>query len=120
MVVDRDPLLWPLETTLIVADGEILLTPPFSERGRVWVCEHVAVMNENTREPEVDVGICHGGTYFWFDTGQLTTRGVWYPFRFNVTLLTDYQIAIRWGNCSIGDHVYATVNGYIREPYTSP
>lgn len=113
----RDPLLWRLGTVLKAAENEIMIIPHFTQRGRVWVCEHVAVMNEQTRRPSADVGVCHAGFYTWYSTEVLADRDQWQPFHFNVTLFTDHRVAIRWRDCSIGDHVHATISGYIREPH---
>lgn len=116
----RDPIIVPFEATVVDVTGEYFVTEPLSKRGEVWFIERVSAMNDDKQGTLVDVGVRHGTRDFWFRTVVLTNRDQWYAIPLRITLLTDYQVVLRFTNIDLGDHIYANVNAYVLEPFEQP
>lgn len=115
----RDPLTYRLS---LESDGSAvvyLLTPPIA-RGDVWVVEAVSAYNGTTAGSDATFGVFDGNRYTWFETIDLELAATWYLFERELTLLTDYQVVVMFENTVDGDMLLVNVNGYVREPFTSP
>lgn len=117
--MDRDPLCIQLVRGPADNTEFILHTAPW-KHGEVATIEEISVYNDTRADGVIDVGLYDGNSHIWLQTLIIGAHSRWHNFELTFTMLTDYQIAIRFNGHAAGDILRANIVGYIRAPYTTP
>lgn len=119
MPQERDPVLFRLSDEADQNGTVDLLTPPL-KRLEVWEAEEISVQCEDANQGYALVGIFDGNRPAWFYQQALGNDDFWYNVDLRLTMLTDYQVIVRFTGVGVNARCDVNVNGYVLEPFTSP
>ena len=91
-----------------------LTTNAHSEKQTLCV-QCISAANEDTKTPDIHVGVKRGTRYNWIQTLKPSGRGQYVRFHGTIWIPGDYQVAIRFGGSSSGDVCHASVFGYYQD-----